>query len=70
MLTPLQHELLKIFSRPISDEQMLEIKAHLANYFAQKVDEGVDALFAEKGWDGSQAEAWAAEHNRTSYRHD
>lgn len=70
MLTSLQLELLKTFSRPIPDEQVLEIKQLLADYFAQKVDEGVDALFTEKGWDGSQAEAWASEHNRTPYSHD
>jgi hypothetical protein len=57
MLTSLQLELLKTFSRPIPDEQVLEIKQLLANYFAQKVDEGVDALFAEKGWDNSTIES-------------
>lgn len=39
MLTPLQTELLKTFARPISEQQMQEIKQLLADYFAQKVDE-------------------------------
>ena len=70
MLTSLQLELLKTFSRPIPDDQVLEIKQLLANYFAQKVDEGVDALFAEKNWDATTVENWLTDHNRTPYRHD
>ena len=70
MLTSLQLELLKTFSRPIPDEQVLEIKQLLAGYFARKVDESVDALFAEKGWDSTTVEDWLNDHNRTPYRHD
>ena len=69
-MTSLQLELLKTFSRPIPDSQLLEIKQLLADYFARKVDEDVDALFAQKGWDSTNAEQWANEHNRTPYRHD
>jgi hypothetical protein len=70
MLTSLQLELLKTFSRPIPEEQVLEIRQLLADYFARKVDDGVDALFAEKGWDATTAEGWLTEHNRTPYQHD
>lgn len=70
MLTSLQLELLKTFSRPIPDEQVLEIKQLLADYFARKVDEGVDSLFTEKGWDDSIVENWLNAHDRTPYRHD
>jgi hypothetical protein len=70
MLTSLQLELLKTFSRPIPEEQILEIRQLLSDYFAQKVDESVDTLFAEKGWDNNTVEGWLNEHNRTPYRHD
>ncbi len=70
MMTSLQLELLKTFSRPISDQQILEIKQLLANYFARNVDDSVDALFAEKGWDSQTVENWLNDHDRTSYRHD
>lgn len=70
MLTPLQIELLKTFSRPVSDEQVLEIKQLLVDYFAHKVDEDVDALFEQRGWDATTVEGWLTEHNRTPYRHD
>lgn len=70
MLTSLQLELLKTFSRPIPEEQVLEIRQLLADYFAQKVDEGVDTLFSDKGWDGNTVAGWLNEHSRTPYRHD
>lgn len=70
MLTSLQLELLKTFSRPIPDEQVLEIKELLADYFARKVDEGVDALFTEQGWDSSMVDNWLNAHDRTPYHHD
>lgn len=64
MLTSLQLELLKTFSRPIPDEQVLEIRQLLADYFAQKVDEGVDALVAEKGWNSDTTNEWLSDHDR------
>ena len=70
MLTSLQLELLKTFSRTIPDEQVLEIKELLADYFARKVDEGVDTLFTEQGWDNSTVENWLSAHDRTPYHHE
>ena len=70
MLTPLQIELLKTFSRPLNEHQIQEIKQLLADYFAQKVDESVDALFIEKGWDNTVVEGWLADHDRTPYDHN
>ncbi len=70
MLTPLQLELLKTFSRPIPDTQLAEIRQLLTDYFAQKIDEEMDQLFAEKGWDATIAKQWADEHNRTPYQPD
>ncbi|MEZ0608611.1 hypothetical protein ACAW74_08855 [Fibrella sp. WM1] len=61
---------MKTFSRPVSDEQVLEIKQLLADYFARKVDEDVDALFEQQGWNAATAERWLTEHNRTPYQHD
>jgi len=63
MLTSLQLELLKTFSRPIPDEQVVEVRQLLADYFARKVDERVDALFEEKDWDSSIVEGWLNEHD-------
>ncbi len=64
-LSNLQLELLKVFSFDISDEQLREIKAMLANYFAKKVTSDVDKLFDEKGWNLDKIEEWSEEHMRT-----
>ena len=64
-LSNLQLELLKMFSFNLSDTQLLEIKSILAAYFADKITQDVDTLFAEKGWGPEKIEEWAGEHMRT-----
>lgn len=66
-LSNLQLELLKTFSRPLPEAQILEIRQLLADYFAQKVDEDVDALFEQNNWDGTKVDEWLGEHMRTPY---
>lgn len=44
-LTNLQLELLKVFSRPVPDEDLKAIRQLLSNYFAQKA-----ALIADDVW--------------------
>ncbi len=68
MLSNLQIELIKTFSRPLSDSQVLEIKQLLADYCAQKTDEKMDALFEKNNWDANdKADEWLGEHLRTPY---
>ncbi len=66
-LSNLQLELLKTFSRPLSEKQLLEIRQLLADYFAQKIDEDVDTLFEQNNWDEAKVDQWLSEHLRTSY---
>ena len=61
-LTNLQVELLELFQQELSEEQLLEIKALLVKYFADKVDEGMDALFEANQWGEEKIEAWSKEH--------
>jgi len=68
-LSNLQLELLKIFSFDIEEEQLLEIKTMLSNYFAGKVTNNIDQLFEEKGWGQKKIEEWSKEHIRTKYNH-
>jgi len=67
-LSNIQLELLKIYSSNISEEQLLEIKSLLAKYFADKVSNGIDKLFDEKGWGQEKIEEWSKEHMRTKYK--
>ncbi|MFC3809174.1 hypothetical protein [Lacihabitans lacunae] len=68
MLSNIQLELLKTFSRPLPESQLLEIKKLLADYFAQKVDDGIDELFNNNEWDvNEKVSEWTKSHDRTPY---
>lgn len=67
-LSNLQLELLKIFSFDISDEQLLEIKSILVNYFADKITNDIDQLFEGEGWGLEKIEEWQKEHMRTQHK--
>jgi hypothetical protein len=64
-LTNLQLELLKIFSIPLQEEQIKEIRVLLCQYFADKVTEEMDRLWDERGWTQETMEEWANEHMRS-----
>ncbi len=69
MLSNLQLEILKTFSRPLPESQVLEIQQLLADYFAQKIDVKVDELFDQNNWGASKVDEWLGEHLRTPYLH-
>ena len=60
-LSNLQLELLKIFSSNLPDEQLLEIKELLSNYFAQKATAEMDRLWDERGWSNEIMQEWLHE---------
>ena len=66
-LNPTQLHLLKMFSYAKSEEALLEIKKALSVYFAQKVEEDMDALWDEGLWSQEKNEAVLEEHLRTPY---
>lgn len=69
MLSNLQLEILKTFSKPLPENQILEIRQLLADYFAKKVDDGIDELFDKNDWDtDTKVEEWLNEHQRTPYK--
>jgi len=65
-LTNLQLELLKVFSFDLPEEQLLEIKKLLSNYFLEKARDEMDELWDERGWTQETMREWAHEHMRTS----
>ena len=46
----LQLELLRLYSRDLPEEELLEIKQLLATYFAEKLRQRADQVWEEKGW--------------------
>ena len=67
IFNPTQLHLLKMFSYAKSEEALLEIKKALRVYFAQKVEEDMDALWDEGLWSQEKNEAVLEEHLRTPY---
>ena len=66
-LTNLQLELLETFSFELTEEQLLEIRQMLIDYFADKVTSGMDQLFEQNHWGEEKIEEWAEEHMRIPY---
>jgi hypothetical protein len=50
-LTNVQAELLKVFSRQIPDEDLLELRQIMAKFFLQKARQRADAVWERKGYD-------------------
>lgn len=70
MLTNLQLELLKVFARPLPENQIIEIRQLLTDYFAKKVDDGLDDLFERNNLNvNEKVSEWANGHERTPYVH-
>lgn len=46
----LQLELLRLYSRDLPEEELIEIKQLLATYFAEKLRRHADQVWEEKGW--------------------
>lgn len=67
-LTSLQLELVKLFSYKIAENQVLEIKQLLSNYFADKATEEMDRLWDENNWSEETMKEWSNEHLRTPYK--
>ncbi len=66
-LSNVQLELLKAFSRNVSDEDVLEIRRLLTRYFAEKATQEANRVWDEKGWTDEDAERMLHTHMRTPY---
>ena len=63
----IQLELLKLYSHGVTDEQLIEIKQLLAEYFAQKSIAEANKTWDEKGWTNEYMEHLLHQHTRTPY---
>jgi hypothetical protein len=69
VFNPMQLQLLRMFSYVRSDSQLQEIKKVLSDYFFNKVEEGMDALWESGEWSEEKNDAIMKEHLRTPYIH-
>lgn len=65
-LTNLQLELLRTFSRQVSDDDVLAIRKMLADYFSDKAMNLADEAWERNGWKTEDTLRLASEHNRKS----
>jgi hypothetical protein len=68
-LTDLQLELLKVFSYPLDQQQLADIRNLLANYFAGKATREIDKLWDERELDKNTMTQWMGEHIRIAQLH-
>lgn len=57
-LTNLQLELLKVFSYQLPEEELLEIKEVLANFFANRVKKRASKIWKEKKYTQNDMNKW------------
>ncbi len=57
-LTALQRELLKIYSFEPTEEELLEIKELLGQYFAERLQKMADEAWEKNNWTAETMEAW------------
>jgi hypothetical protein len=67
-LTPAQLEILKILARPMSEEEILELKRVITRFFAQKLVKEANEVWDKNGWKPEDTEKLSQRHFRTKYR--
>lgn len=65
-----QLELLNALNGIDSETELNEFKNLLANYFAQKAQKAIDALWDDGAISEQTIEQWGKEHMRTPYRYE
>jgi hypothetical protein len=68
-LNEMQLEILQLFNRDVSEEDMLAIKRFIVRYFAQKAISGANQKWDENGWTAEDEERLLNLHERTPYLH-
>ncbi len=62
-----QLEILKLFSREMEDNDLIEIKRLIVKYLAEKVTRLTSEVWEEKNWTDEDMERLLQSHKRTPY---
>ena len=60
-LSNIQLELLKLYSTDIKEEELLEIKSYIANFFSKKAVQEADKLWDENSLTNEDMDRWLNE---------
>ena len=66
-LSNLQLELLNLYAQDVSDQDLINIKDLIAQYFATKAMDLADQVWEEKGWTEANSHRLANTRMRTPY---
>lgn len=66
-LSNLQMELLKMFHYNLPDDQLLEVKKLLSDFFAKNITNEIDKFWDKNNWDDNTITSLKNEHLRTKY---
>ena len=62
-----QIELLRLFSKELSDNDLLEIKRLIVNYLSEKITTMSDEVWEKNNWTNEDMDRLLKTHHRTSY---
>ncbi len=60
-LSNVQLELLKMFSRDLSEQDLLNLRRLLARFLAEKASDELDQLWDERGWSDETMDSWLSD---------
>ena len=64
-----QMEFLQLLGRIKTEEELSELRKVVCDFYARKIDDEMDRLWAEGKWDNEKNEAVLKEHLRTPYKY-
>ena len=62
--TPLQHELLELYGKNVSEEDLIAIKDLIGKYYLEKLRKKVDESVEKNGYTQDDFEAWLNDSNQ------
>ncbi len=62
----LQKELLKLYAVNVSEDDLIQIRMMIGNYFAEKATDSMESFFKRDRISASEYNNWENEHNRKS----
>ncbi|MBH8557699.1 hypothetical protein [Hymenobacter negativus] len=63
-LTNLQQEILKLYAQQVSATDLLNIRALIGEYFAQRLTKLADQAWEQQGWSEQTMHDWLNEENQ------
>ncbi len=68
VFNPIQLYLLKLFSNMESEQELVEVKQVLSDYYFKKVEKRASEISKQKGWTQDTLDTMANQHFRTAYQ--